>query len=385
MRLVARVVEQLLRPPRHDLLAEADEGDDHVLQVHQQRAPAIERQHVDAERRLQRRVPIELVQHDVRHGVALQLDHHAHAVTVGLVARVRNALDALLVHELRHPLEQLRLVHLKRQFVNDDRFTILANFFDGRLRAHDNAAASAHERQPRRVTAQDLRTGRKVRPRHDIDQLLDPDLRIGDIGQTSVDDFAQIVRRNVRRHADGDARRPVDEQIRKPRRQNDRLVILIVVVRLEVDGIEVDVLKQRFRRLHHAHFGVPHGGRRIAVDRTEIALTVDQRHAHRELLRHAHQRVVHRLIAVRMVLTDHVADDARRLAIGFVARIARLVHRIEDAPMHGLQAVAHVGKRAAHDHAHRVIEIRTPHLVFDGDRMNFAAGLTFAGRRLIVF
>jgi hypothetical protein len=59
-----------------------------------------------------------------------------------------------------------------------------------------------------------------------------------------------------------------------------------------------------------AHFGVPHRGRRIAVDRTKIALPVDKRGAHGKILRHAHQRVVNRLVAVRMVFTDHVTDDA---------------------------------------------------------------------------
>ena len=35
--------------------------------------------------------------------------------------------------------------------------------------------------------------------------------------------------------------------------------------------------------------------------------------------------------------------------------------------MHRLQTVADVGQRAADDHAHGVIEIRPPHLVFDID------------------
>ena len=36
--------------------------------------------------------------------------------------------------------------------------------------------------------------------------------------------------------------------------------------------------------------------------------------------------------------------------------------------MHRLQTVANIGQRAADDHAHRVIEVRPPHLVFDVDR-----------------
>ena len=53
-----------------------------------------------------------------------------------------------------------------------------------------------------------------------------------------------------------------------------------------------------------------------------------------------------------------------------------LVHRIEDAPVHRLQAVAHVRQRAADDHAHGVIEIGAAHLLDDRDRIDvgWAAG-----------
>ena len=40
--------------------------------------------------------------------------------------------------------------------------------------------------------------------------------------------------------------------------------------------------------------------------------------------------------------------------------------------MDRLQPVPRIGQRAADDHAHRVIEIGTAHLVFDGDRGDIA-------------
>ena len=50
-----------------------------------------ERDHVDAERRLHRRVLVELVEHDLRDRVALELDHEAHAAAVGLVLAGRRS------------------------------------------------------------------------------------------------------------------------------------------------------------------------------------------------------------------------------------------------------------------------------------------------------
>ena len=75
---------------------------------------------------------------------------------------------------------------------------------------------------------------------------------------------------------------------------------------------------------------------------------------------------------MRVVLTDHVADDARATCTyGRLQCVAELVHREQHAAMHRLQAVADIGKRAAHDHAHGVIEIAVAHLVFEVDRDDF--------------
>ena len=158
---------------------------------------------------------------------------------------------------------------------------------------------------------------------------------------------------------------PLASKIGEARRQHHRLALVAVVVRLEIDGVAVDIGEQRHCGLGEPRFRVAHGRRRIAVDRAEIALPVDQLQAHGEILRHADQRVVDRLVAVRVIFTHHVADDARRLHVFLVGRMPLLVHRIEDAPMHRLQAVARIRQRPRHDHAHGVIEIRALHLLRD--------------------
>ena len=215
-----------------------------------------------------------------------------------------------------------------------------------------------------------------------VDQVVDAERGIVDQRHAGIDHLAEIVRRDVGRHADRDAAGAVDQEVGKARRQDDRLLLVAVVVGLEIDGVLVDVVEQRHRGLGEAAFGVPHGRRRIAVDRAEIALPVDQRQAHGEILRHAHQRVVDRLVAVRVIFAHHVADHARRLDVLLVGRVALLVHRIEDAPMHRLEAVARIGQRARHDHAHGVIEVGALHLLRDGYRAN-VGGATVT-RRLIV-
>ena len=99
------------------------------------------------------------------------------------------------------------------------------------------------------------------------------------------------------------------------------------------------------RDVGQPRFGVAHGRGVIAVDVAEVALAVDQRVADGEILREADQRVVDRLVAVRVELADHVADDARRLLEAVPGIEPQQAHGVEDAAMDRLQPVAE--RRAA--------------------------------------
>jgi hypothetical protein len=52
---------------------------------------------------------------------------------------------------------------------------------------------------------------------------------------------------------------------------------------------------------------------------------------------------------VRVELADHVADDPGALLEAAAGVEPELEHRVEDAALHGLEAVAHVGQRAGGD------------------------------------
>ncbi len=171
---------------------------------------------------------------------------------------------------------------------------------------------------------------------------------------TQLDD---VVRRDAGRHADGDAGRAVSQKVRKPRRQHDRLAAFAVIGRAEIDRVLVDAFEQRLGHLGQPAFGVAHRRRVIAVDIAEIALAVDQRIALREILRQAHQRVIDRDVAMRVEFADDVAHHARAFLVARFGIELELAHGVEDAAMHRLQPVAHVGQRARHDGGERVGEI----------------------------
>jgi hypothetical protein len=127
-------------------------------------------------------------------------------------------------------------------------------------------------------------------------------LGIVDEHRNRVDDFPHVVRRDVGRHPDCNAGRAVDDEVGNPRRQHLWLLQPIIEVRREIDGILVDVGEHLHRDTCQPRFGVPVGGRRIAIDGAEVPLPIDERIPQGEVLHHAHEGVVYRRVAVRVVL-----------------------------------------------------------------------------------
>ena len=96
VRALLGAAQLVLRAANDDLALVIDVVPEHLAQRQRARDVVDQRDHVHAERRLQRRVLVELVEHDLRDRVALELDHDPHAATVGLVAQVADLRDLLL-------------------------------------------------------------------------------------------------------------------------------------------------------------------------------------------------------------------------------------------------------------------------------------------------
>ena len=197
----------------------------------------------------------------------------------------------------------------------------------------------------------------KIGPGHEIDQLVGGGVGELDEMQRRVAQLAGIVRRDVGRHADGDAGGAVGEQVGEIGRQHRRLLLAPVVIGAEIDRVLVDAVEQPRGDLGQPRLGVAVGGGVIAVDIAEIALPVDQRIADGEVLGEPRQRVVDRLVAVRMEVAHRVADDLGAFPELALGAEPELLHGVEQPPMHRLQPVAHVGQRAVHDGGERVGEI----------------------------
>ncbi len=74
-----------------------------------------------------------------------------------------------------------------------------------------------------------------------------------------------------------------------------------------------------------------------------------------------------------VILTDNVTNGTGRLHVRLARRVARLVHSVQNAAMHRLQAVAHIRQSTRHDNGHRVLEERGLHLLAKESRAHRSA------------
>ena len=198
------------------------------------------------------------------------------AVSSSCRADTRDALYLLLLNKVSHPLDESCLVNAVRNVVNDDPCLSGVVFDLGMRTYHDTASA-------RRISltdsgcAEDSAACREIRSLDDGHELFNRYVRVLDHHDAAVDDFAKIMRRDVGRHTYGDTDTAVDQEVRETRRESDRLHLVLVEVRSEINGILVDVTYHLESNLIEPSLCITVCSRRISVQRTEVAVSVDQR------------------------------------------------------------------------------------------------------------
>ena len=109
-----------LRAPYHHVVAVFHEIVDELLEVEEHGASLDQRDVVDTEARLELGQFEEFVEDDLGVVLSFDIDDDSHALTVGLVVDVGNALNLLLVDEVSNLLDELSLVDVVWYLVNNN-------------------------------------------------------------------------------------------------------------------------------------------------------------------------------------------------------------------------------------------------------------------------
>ncbi len=368
-----------LRAPGDDLHPVIDEDDDGLAQAQGGGLSVHQGQRVDPEGGLQRRVLEEPVLLLARGGSPLQLHHDAHPLAVALVPQVADLVQLAASGQLRDALQQGALVQLVGDLGDDDAEAAVAHLLDPGFGPDDELAPACGEGVADPLRAQDDAPGGEVRPLHHGHELVQADLVaplpvVDDVGHR-VGDLRQVVGRDVGGHAHRDAGAAVEQQVGDGRGQDLGLLEAVIEVGPPVHRIHVDVLEHELGQPGHAGLCVAHGRGAVPVDGAEVALAVHQGVAQAEVLGHAGHGVVDCAVPVRVVLAQHFTHDPGALLVGAGGPQAHVVHGVEDAPVHRLEAVPGIGQGPGHDDAHRVVQVGGPHLLVDGDGVHSAGEL----------
>ena len=153
---------------------------------------------------------VEIVEDDLGTRVALEIDDDA-GVLVRLIAHGADLGQDLLIHQLGDALDQGRAVHVVGNLGDDDLIAIARQRLNASATASPDAAASrSHVIADARVAADGTTRG-EIRAFDVRRDLINGDGRILNLCAKRIDHLTQVVRRNVRGHADCDAGASIDQ------------------------------------------------------------------------------------------------------------------------------------------------------------------------------
>src|SRR5206468_8438062 len=112
-----------------------------------------------------------------------------------------NVCQHFFIYQRCDAFDEGRAIDVVWNFSDDDLFFAAFELFDAGLAAHLHTASPGLEILFDSRHAADDAAGREVGPFYMFHQLLERDFRIVDLLTDSVNHFAEIVRRNIGRHA----------------------------------------------------------------------------------------------------------------------------------------------------------------------------------------
>ena len=260
-------------------------------------------QHNDTEATLQRGLLKQSVQHYLGISILFQLNYDTHTVTVSLVPQIADTLQPLILYLIGNIADHLPFIYLIRQLSNNNTDAVFIKFFKFRPGANNHLAAAGGVSRTNTAATHNDTAGGEIRAGDMLHQIRHSHFRIIQHTDASIDHFRQVMGRNIGSHANGNTGRTVYQQIGETAGQNTGFFPGFVKVRIPVYCIPVNIPEHFVGHFGKPGFGITVSCRGVAIHRTEVTVAVHQHITHREILGKTHHSIIHRGIAVGVILT----------------------------------------------------------------------------------
>ena len=230
------------------LMAMIHKALDHVTQCHQLGTTVDQSDTVHREGSLQLCHLEELVQHHIGVEVALHINDDTHTLAVALVIGVADTLNLVFVDQIGNIPDEFCLVHAIG-YLADNNLVVGITRLNLSLCTHDNTSATSFIGVANTLHTINICTCGEVWSRNILHQTGHIDIGIVNIGYTTVNTLAQVMRGDVCSHTYGNTRSTIDQQVREKCRQHAGLLLLAVEVVHHIYSVLLQVLHHSLTRL----------------------------------------------------------------------------------------------------------------------------------------
>ena len=346
-----RLVQVILCSSGDDLFLVLNVIFQHIKKIQNFRLIVHKGKHDNTKGILKLRMLIKLIQYDIRICVTTEINHNSHSLTVGMIIDTRDSVDFLIAHKLGDFLYQPRLIHHIRKFCDDNLTLAVWQSLDIGNCADTDLSASGPVGIFNSAHPENLGASRKIRSLDDMHDFIKGGLSV--LFNLIIDDFdystnnlPEIMRRNIRCHADSDSRCAIDQKIRNSCRKNGRLFFRIIEVRNKVNRILVHVTNHLHRDFAQPCLCITHCRGSVSVDRTEVSMTVNEGIPHIPVLRHRDKRSVNGRVSVRMIFSHRITDNTGTFSVRLVGSVIQFYHGIQNSSLYRFQTVTYIRKRS---------------------------------------
>ena len=225
---------------------------------------------------------IQLIQNYICIGIFAQIYTDTHSFTAGMIVQVCNSVDFFVTDKLCDLFYQAGLIYQIRKFCNNNAGLSIRKSFNICHCADTDFAAACAISLLNSSCSENRCSSRKIRSFYNFKNLLNTciTLLLNDIINDlyhSLNNLPEIMGRNIRCHTYGNSRGTVYKKIWIAGRKHYRLPFCFIKVRLEINCIFVDICQHFHGNLAETCLGVSHGSRAVAIHRTKVSMSVNQR------------------------------------------------------------------------------------------------------------